>query len=314
VTFIDDLGGRSLLVMEKLTVFVTGATGQQGGAVARLLLSRGHRVRALTRNPGSPAAQRLAAQGAELVAGDLESSDDLTAAMRGADALFLVTTPFDRGTGEVEIVQARTAGRAAQQAGLAHVVYASAIGAEVRSGIEHFEAKGVAERELRELGLPLTVVAAPPFMDNVLARWNLDALCRGEFSLPVPRHFPMTQVAVTDIAAFVVHVLEHREAMLGQRIAIASEAVSGEQMKATLERVLGRPLAYVEKSFAEIDPLLGRLFGGAGAMRPPAGAVATPRAFPVPLDIAASHARFPEVGWHTFEQWAREQDFARVLA
>ena len=33
---------------------VTGATGKQGGAVVEALLTRGHQVRALTRNPASP--------------------------------------------------------------------------------------------------------------------------------------------------------------------------------------------------------------------------------------------------------------------
>ncbi len=296
--------------MEKLTVFVTGATGQQGGNLARLLLAQGHEVRALTRNVSSNAAQKLAAMGAELVAGDLEGDGDLVTPMRGADALFLVTTPFDKGAGAVEVTQARAGGLAAKAAGVQHVVYSSAIGAEGKSGIEHFEAKGEAELALKEMGLPLTIVAAPPFMDNVLAAWNLPALRRGEFSLPVPRHFPMTQVAVVDIAAFVAHVLAHREAFLGQRVSIASEAISGEQMKAALERALGRPLAYVEKSFAEIDPLLGRLFGGAGAFIPKGAS----RAMPPALDLPALHASYPAIAWHTFERWAAEQDFSGVLS
>jgi uncharacterized protein YbjT (DUF2867 family) len=295
---------------DKLTVFVTGATGQQGGAVARILLARGHRVRALTRNPASAAAQKLAALGAVLVHGDLETSTDLAALMRGSDALFLVTTPFDAGHGAVEVTQARAGGLAAKEVGIRHVVYSSAIGAEHKSGIEHFEAKGEAEKELNALGLPLTIVAAPPFMDNVLAHWNLPFLRRGEFAMPVPRRFPMTQVAVADIGAFVVHAIEHRDELLGQRVAIASEAVSGEQMKAALEATLGRPLEYVEKSFAEIDPLLGKLFGNAGAGLPKGGA----RAMPPAVDIPALHARYPEVGWHTFERWAKEQDLSAALA
>ena len=44
-------------------VLVTGATGKQGGAVVEALLTRGHHVRALTRNAASPAAQRLREQG-----------------------------------------------------------------------------------------------------------------------------------------------------------------------------------------------------------------------------------------------------------
>ncbi|MEZ4298626.1 MAG: NmrA/HSCARG family protein [Polyangiaceae bacterium] len=296
--------------MEKLTVFVTGATGQQGGHVARLLGERGHRVRALTRNGSSPAAQRLAALGADVVQGDLESEDGLADRMRGSDALFLVTTPFDRGHGAVEITQARTAGLAAKAAGVKHIVYSSAVGAEHKTGIEHFESKGEAEKALRGMDLPLTIVAAPPFMDNVLAHWNIASLRRGEFAMPVPRRFPMTQVAVADIAAFVVHAFERRGELLGQRVAIASEAVSGEQMKATLERVLGRPLEYVERSFAEIDPLLGRLFGGAGA----AIGKDTPRAMPPMVDIESLRARYPEIAWHSFERWAQEQDFSQVMS
>lgn len=86
------------------------------------------------------------------------------------------------------------------------------------------------------------------------------------------------------------------------------DAVSGEQMKAALETVLGRPLEYVEKSFAEIDPLLGRLFGGAG----PAIAKNAPRALPPMVDIQTLRASYPEIAWHSFERWAKEQDFSPV--
>ena len=57
---------------EQKPVLVTGATGRQGGAVLRHLRERGWPVRALTRRPDSAAAQALAADGAEIVAGDME--------------------------------------------------------------------------------------------------------------------------------------------------------------------------------------------------------------------------------------------------
>ncbi|SPX53227.1 NmrA family protein [Klebsiella pneumoniae] len=63
------------------TVLVFGATGQQGGSVARALLHRGWRVRALVRDPFSAGAAALAARGAELVVGTFEDR----AAMRSAD-------------------------------------------------------------------------------------------------------------------------------------------------------------------------------------------------------------------------------------
>ena len=65
----------------KRRVLVTGATGQQGGAVARALLSRGHSVQALTRKPDSDAARQLKSEGADVVVGDLgEASSILRAA------------------------------------------------------------------------------------------------------------------------------------------------------------------------------------------------------------------------------------------
>ena len=47
-----------------------------------------------------------------------------------------------------------------------------------------------------------------------------------------------------------------RDEFLGQHVAIASDAVSGEQMKAMVEQVVGRPLTRVDKTFAELDPLV----------------------------------------------------------
>jgi uncharacterized protein YbjT (DUF2867 family) len=71
-------------------VAVTGATGRQGGAVVRHLLSDGWRVRALTRKVDSEAAKRVAAQGAELVAADMMDPDSLDAAFRGVEGVYSV--------------------------------------------------------------------------------------------------------------------------------------------------------------------------------------------------------------------------------
>src|SRR5439155_20834178 len=74
----------------KRTVLVTGATGQQGGAVARTLLSRGHSVKALTRRPDSDAARLLASAGADIVAGDPARAASVIGAANGVDTLFLL--------------------------------------------------------------------------------------------------------------------------------------------------------------------------------------------------------------------------------
>src|SRR5882762_2723293 len=89
---------RNKNMTQKLTVVVTGSTGKQGGAVARGLLERGHKVRAVTRDPNSSRARSLADAGATLVAASLEDTAALTKALEGATSLFAMTTPFEGGT------------------------------------------------------------------------------------------------------------------------------------------------------------------------------------------------------------------------
>ncbi|KAK3301810.1 uncharacterized protein B0T15DRAFT_324014 [Chaetomium strumarium] len=85
---------------KKLLLVVVGATGNQGGSVARRFLQDGrYAVRGLTRDPSSPAARELAALGAEMVRADLDDVASLEAAFRGANLIFSVTNywePFFR--------------------------------------------------------------------------------------------------------------------------------------------------------------------------------------------------------------------------
>ncbi|KAF4449344.1 NAD(P)-binding [Fusarium albosuccineum] len=77
-------------------IAVTGATGQQGGAVVRIMLQEsGWQVRALTRNASSDKAKALAAQGCQVVEANLSDEDFLAAAFEGAYAVFSMTSIAD---------------------------------------------------------------------------------------------------------------------------------------------------------------------------------------------------------------------------
>src|SRR5437868_9798513 len=91
---------RSKCMTSKRNVLVTGATGQQGGAVARVLLARGHRVMALTRKPDSDAARRLASAGADIVTGDLGDAASVRKAAGDVDTMFLMGNSYEAGTEE----------------------------------------------------------------------------------------------------------------------------------------------------------------------------------------------------------------------
>src|SRR5512145_1378893 len=84
-----------LMATEKPIILVTGATGKQGGATARALLGRGHRVRALTRHPDGEKARALAALGVEIVKGDFDDPASLRRPLDGVWGMFSVQNTWE---------------------------------------------------------------------------------------------------------------------------------------------------------------------------------------------------------------------------
>ena len=125
---------------DRMSVLVGGATGQQGGALARLLLEKGHRVIGLTRNPNSEAATGLKELGAEITAGSFDDRTSVERAMSGVDAVFTISTSFETGT-ESEIRNGIAVADAVSSAGVGHLVYSSVGSADRNTGIPHFESK-----------------------------------------------------------------------------------------------------------------------------------------------------------------------------
>jgi uncharacterized protein YbjT (DUF2867 family) len=285
-----------------LTIAVTGATGAQGGATARALLAAGHRVRALTRHPGSPAAQALHGLGAEVCRADLDDRASLEAALTGADSLFAVTTPFGTDT-VVETRQGKALVDAAVAARLGHVVFTSAAHADRDTGIPHYESKRLIERHLRAAGLPWTVIAPAAFMDNYPAGWTLEGLREGTFGWPMPAALPLTLIPAADIGAFAALALAHRDAFAGQRIDIASDERTPKEMAQILTTALGRPVAHHEVPLDQVRTWSADL----------AAMFAYFTTHGLAVDIAGLRRDHPEVGWHSFAEWAGGQDWNALL-
>ena len=146
-------------------VLVTGATGQQGGAVARNLLGRGFGVRALTRDPEKPEANVLAERGAEVVRGELEDRSSLDRALEGVYGVFSVQNFWEAGY-DREIEQGKRLVDAAKAADIEHYVYSSVGSAHRETGIPHFDSKWEVEEHLRGSGVPFTILRPVFFMQN----------------------------------------------------------------------------------------------------------------------------------------------------
>jgi uncharacterized protein YbjT (DUF2867 family) len=281
------------------SVLVAGATGQQGGAVARALLSKGHRVRALTRRPDGEAAVRLASAGAEVVAGDLGDAASVLKAAANVDTMFLMGNSYEGGT-EEETRQGIVAADAAKAAGVGHLIYSSVADADRSTGIPHFESKYLVEKHIAGLGMPYTISAPAGFMENVVAPWTIDGLRRGVHAFALPPGRVLQLVAVADIGAFVAALAERRERVFGKRFDIAGDELSGEEQARILSQAIGRPIGYQEIPIAaarqqsEDAALMFEWFDRVG----------------YDADIAALRRDFPEVGWHSFADWARSFDWS----
>jgi len=285
--------------MTKLNVLVTGATGQQGGAVLRALLSKGYRVKALTRRPTSDAARQLASTGAEVVIGDLTDAASVVQAAKGADTMFLMGNSYEAGL-EEETRQGIIAADAAKAAGVGHLIYSSVADADKKTGIPHFESKYLVEQHVQRLGIPYTISAPVAFMENVVAPWSLGALSQGTQAFAMPPKRALQLVALSDIGAFVAALVERRERVFGKRFDFAGDELSGEDQAKILSQAIGRPVSYreipiaVARQQSEDAALMFEWFDRVG----------------YDVDLAALRKEFPEVGWQSFADWARKFDWS----
>lgn len=286
------------------TVLVSGATGQQGGAAARAFLRSGLRVRALTRNPGSAAARELERLGAEVCPGDLEDRTTVMRAAQGADAVFAVTTPFEAGT-DAEVRQGITLAQAAKDAGIGHIVYSSVASADRQTGIPHFESKYAVERFISDLCVPFTVIAPTGFFENLVGPWSLPGLQQGVLAAPLPSARAVQQIAVADIGAFAAFVLRHRDRFVNKRIDIASDAVTGAEQAEVLSAVTGGAIRYVELPLDQVRASGGEDMAMMFEWLNRVGYSA---------DVEGLRRDYPEVGWHRFGEWARNQDWSVLRA
>lgn len=281
---------------------VLGATGRQGGEVARQLAERNHEVTALVRDTEAPAALALTGLGVRVVLGDLRDGQSVSRAIAGQDAVFGLSIPFGAG-GKGEEVRA---GRALVDAAAdVHLVYSSVRGGDriEESGVDHADSKQLVEAYLRERATPATVIGPVYFMDNAL-NVEFSGLRRGVLSTPLTPGKRLDQVAAADIAGMAVYAIEHPEAMIGRRVDIASDSVTGADAAMILSRVIGREIPYEQLPLDVVRQYTGDEF------------VAMWESFEHNehfLDLASLHAAYPEVGWHSYEQWARSIDWDRVL-
>jgi len=263
----------------KKIITIFGATGAQGGGLARSILADRDgpfAVRAVTRDLNSDAARALAAAGAEVVAANLDDAAAVERAFAGAYGAYCVTFFWAHFSPERELVEARLMAQAARAAGLQHVIWSTLENTRRwmqlddprmptlmgRYKVPHFDAKGEADQLFRDAGVPTTFLLTSFYWDNLIffgsgpkpaADGKLDfVLPMGEAKLP--------GIAAEDIGRCAHGVFRRGSELTGQTVGIAGEHLTGAEMAAALTRALGREVRHLD-----VPPDVYRGFGFPGA-------------------------------------------------
>jgi len=233
-------------------IVITGATGQQGGATARVLLGKGRTIRAVTRKPDSPAARALADLGAEVVRGDLDDAASLRAALAGAWGVFGLQNTWEAGV-EQEEVQGKRLAQVARDVGVRHYVYASVASAHRKTGIPHFDNKARVEDTVRGLGFPSWTIVRPVFfMENLLGGWFKPAIDQGTLAFGMAPATRLQVIAVRDIGQYGALAFQRQGDLNGKALDIAGDALTAPEMAAIISRVAGRTVTHLQVPIAEV--------------------------------------------------------------
>ncbi|MDI1450234.1 NmrA/HSCARG family protein [Polyangium sp. 6x1] len=248
---------------KKRVIAVVGATGAQGGGLVRAIAahpSGAFRARAITRDGDSRAAKELRALGAEVVLADLDDEASLCRAFEGAYGAYCVTFFWAHFSAEKEIEQARAMARAARHARLEHVIWSTIEDTRkwvplsddrmptLRGNykVPHMDAKGEADAIFTSLGVPTTFFHTSFYWENFIHLGmgpRRDAAGRLVFSFPMGTA-RLPGIATEDIGRCAYGIFERGAEMIGQRLGVASDHLSGSELAAAFSAIAGEKIRY----------------------------------------------------------------------
>jgi len=261
------------------TIAVVGATGAQGGGLVHAILRDQEgmfRVRALTRTPQSEVARNLAELGAEVVKADLDDENSLRNAFDGVQAAYCVTNFWEHMSPEKEVAQAQNMAKAAEHAGVQHVIWSTLEDTRKRVPLSddrmptlmgkykvpHFDAKGEANEAFESRKVPTTFLLTSFYWDNFVhlgmePKRGADGVL--SFAMPMADKL-LPGIAAADIGKCAFGIFQRGPEYIGRTVGIAGEFLTGEQMAAAFSRALGEQVVY-----QDVDPDTYRAFGFPGA-------------------------------------------------
>jgi uncharacterized protein YbjT (DUF2867 family) len=266
---------------DKKVIAVVGATGTQGGGLARAILADpngGFALRAITRDPNKDNAKALAAQGAQVVQANLDDVESLTKAFAGAHGVFGVTNFWEHFSAEKEKAQAKNIAEAARAAGVKHVIWSTLEDTrklmsssdtrmpmlQEKYRVPHFDAK--AEADAYFSGLPVTYLVTSFYWDNLYMFKLAPAKdADGVYSWTFPMgNAKLAGIAAEDIGKVAYGVFKAGQSYIGKRVGITGENLTLPELGEKLSKGLG--IGPVKYNAVEANTYRGFGFQGADEM------------------------------------------------
>ncbi|MFJ2744604.1 SDR family oxidoreductase [Streptomyces sp. NPDC087440] len=235
---------------------VTGATGLQGGAIARHLAAQGAEVTGLVRDPDGPGPA-----GVRLVGADLGRAEEVLKAFAGVTHA-VVTIPLEYDTDTV-LSYAHNIADAARAVGVRRLVFNTNTALpETATPYAAFETRRAAEAVITGSGVPTVVVRPPVYLDNLFSPWNGPALVNdGVLAYPLPADQRVAWLSHDDLARIVAAALES-DAVVGRVLDVGgADVVTGPELARAFAQVLGREVTYVALDVRRFEEGLAQVVG-----------------------------------------------------
>jgi uncharacterized protein YbjT (DUF2867 family) len=244
---------------QKKIILVTGATGAQGGSVARHLLQEGKfAVRCLTRNPDSPRAVALQTAGAEVVRGDFDDFTSLSLAMSGVYGVFGVTNFWEHF--EHEYQQGKNLILAVVANKVDYFIYSSLPpAAKISKGrfkLPHFDIKADLEDYARSLKPDSAFVHVAGYYENFSSFCLPQIAEDGNYYLQLPQgDTRYASVSVEDIGGVVRTMFSHPDVYKKRVVGIVGADMHCNDYAAIMSEVLDKTIRYAHISQEEYAAL-----------------------------------------------------------
>ncbi len=239
------------------SVFVTGATGNQGGAAVRHLAGNGFHVKALVRNPDGIPPQSLRQEHVEIIKGDLNDPSSYRHHLQNLDAVFC-NLHFTEGV-DKEVQQGISLVDSCKEQGVKHLVYSSVVGCDLNTGIPHWESKFKIENHIKSTGIDFTILRPASLFENLLVPQVKSRILKGKLVLPTAKNCMQQFVGADDVGRVSAAILSNPAMYAGRTIGLATEQMDGSQLAAIFSRVLKRDI-----KFQQLPMFITRLMMGKG--------------------------------------------------